>query len=132
MRCTKCGAEIVNGSQYCQVCGAPVGSNPQQINMQATMGQQQYPHGSQPYQQSYQQQYQQQYQQPYQQTYQQNNGNISYADAGIGLKILSLLIPLVGLILWLVKKDKEPVAAKNCLIWAAVGFGISIVFGALI
>ncbi len=57
---------------------------------------------------------------------------VSNEDAGWGLKILSLLIPLAGLILWLVKKDKEPVAAKTCLIWAGIGVVVNIVFGALI
>lgn len=120
MRCTNCGSEIMNGSQFCQTCGAPALSVQQQPMQQ-------------PYQQPIQNGIQQgMYNQPYQQPYQQQNMGVSYEDAGWGLKILSLLIPLAGLILWLVKKDKEPVAAKTCLIWAGIGVVVNIVFGALI
>ena len=117
MKCTNCGSEIMNGSQYCQVCGATVLS---QQPMQQQPMQQEYP------QQHMQQGYNFQQQTPYQ------NQNASYEDAGWGLKILSILIPIVGLILWLVKKDKEPVAAKTCLLWAGVGFVINIFLGFLI
>lgn len=115
MKCTNCGSEIMTGSQFCQTCGAP----------------------AQPMQQSYQQPIQngmQQgiYNQPYQQPYQQQNMGVSNEDAGWGLKILSLLIPLAGLILWLVKKDKEPVAAKTCLIWAGIGVIVNFVLGLLV
>lgn len=37
------------------------------------------------------------------------------------------LIPIVGLILYFVKKEKYPKCAKSYLIWAAVGFGFDII-----
>ena len=43
-----------------------------------------------------------------------------------GLKILSCLIPLAGLILFLVKMDSDKPAAKAYGLWALIGFGISI------
>lgn len=117
MKCSNCGAEVMNGTQFCQICGAAVTMQPQQ-----TYGQQS------GYNPSYgQPQYGQTNQ--YQNGYNQQNANdVSMEDAGWGFKILSLLIPLAGIILWAVKKSKEPVAAKSCLIWAAIGFGLDILF----
>ena len=62
--------------------------------------------------------------------------NASYTAAGtapdtegatFGMKLLSFLIPLVGLILFIVDKDKKPAAAKDELMWAGIGFGIGVV-----
>lgn len=51
--------------------------------------------------------------------------------ASTGLKIISLLIPLVGLILYLVYNEKEPIKAKECgkfaLIGTAIGVGLWII-----
>ena len=47
--------------------------------------------------------------------------------ASTGMKVLSFLIPLVGLILFIVDKDKNPQAAKDELMWAGIGFGVGIV-----
>ena len=127
MRCNKCGSEIISGSQYCQVCGTPAVTvqqtqQPMQGNGQQGMYQQPFQGGMQ------QPMYQQGYQQP---MYQQNQA-VSYEDAGWVLKILSFFIPLAGLILWLVNKDKKPVEAKTCLIWAGIGFGVSVVLGIIV
>lgn len=55
------------------------------------------------------------------------------ADADSGSKagwgILSFLIPIVGLILFLVWKEERPKTAKVCGICALVSFIISIAFG---
>lgn len=51
----------------------------------------------------------------------------SNESATTGMKILSFLIPLVGLILFIVDKDKKPVAAKDELMWAGIGFGVGVV-----
>ncbi len=48
-------------------------------------------------------------------------------DLGIGLKIVSVLFPIVGAILYFVKKKDEPVAAKQACTMALIGFGIGIV-----
>jgi hypothetical protein len=53
-------------------------------------------------------------------------------DLNIGLKILSFCIPLAGLILYFVKKDKEPVAAKSACTWAVVGFSLGIIINVII
>lgn len=48
-------------------------------------------------------------------------------DLHIGLKILSLLIPLAGLIMYFVYNNKEPRKAKSACNFALIGVGISIV-----
>lgn len=48
-------------------------------------------------------------------------------DLGIGLKIVSVIFPIVGAILYFVKKKDEPVAAKQACTMALIGFGIGIV-----
>lgn len=49
---------------------------------------------------------------------------ISEEGATTGMKVLSFLIPLVGLILFLVNQNTKPVEAKDELKWAGIGFGI--------
>lgn len=44
-----------------------------------------------------------------------------------GLNIVSFCIPLVGLIIYLVNKDKSPVKAKSAGKFALIGFGVGIV-----
>jgi hypothetical protein len=53
--------------------------------------------------------------------------NKSQEDLSTGLKVLSFCIPLAGAILYFVKKDKEPVAAKSACNMALIGFGVGIV-----
>ena len=53
-------------------------------------------------------------------------------DPSTGLNILSFLVPLVGLILYLVEKDKSPRRAKACGKWALIGFVVSIIFSIII
>ena len=48
-----------------------------------------------------------------------------------GLKVLSFLIPLVGLILFLTKKDSEPVSAKAYGKMALIGFIVGIALSIL-
>ena len=48
-------------------------------------------------------------------------------DLGIALKIVSFCFPIVGAILYFVKKDKQPVAAKQACTFALIGFGLGIV-----
>jgi hypothetical protein len=54
----------------------------------------------------------------------------SYEDvddsAGILMKILCFMLPIVGLVLYFVKRNSLPNAAKSYLIWAAAGFGLSL------
>lgn len=53
--------------------------------------------------------------------------NKSDEDLSTGLKILSFCIPLAGAILYFVKKENEPVAAKSACNLALIGFGVGIV-----
>lgn len=53
--------------------------------------------------------------------------NKSQEDLNTGLKVLSFCIPLAGAIIYFVKKDNEPVAAKSACNMALIGFGIGIV-----
>lgn len=112
MRCTNCGAEIAPGAQFCQVCGSTA------VQTQTN------PTYQQPYQNN-------PYGQPAQQSQFANQpmaqGQVSYEDAGWGLKILSLLIPIVGLIMYFINKNNAPVKAKSCIIFAAIGFGLSFI-----
>ena len=80
----------------------------------------------------------QQYYQPpqgNQQYYQQPYGHQTYGPmppqeekASVGLAILSFIIPLAGLIIFLVKKDSRPKTAKVSGICALVSFIINIIF----
>lgn len=51
----------------------------------------------------------------------------SNQDLSTILKVVSFCIPLVGGILWLVKKDNEPVAAKSAGKMALIGLAIGVV-----
>lgn len=73
------------------------------------------------------------------QNYQQQNGYNQFQcnvppqqpqeqKANVGLAILSFLFPIVGLILFLVKKNDKPKTAKACGICALVSFLLGIVF----
>lgn len=42
--------------------------------------------------------------------------------SSIGLNVLSFLIPLIGLILYLVYIDEQPIKAKACGKWALISF----------
>jgi len=48
-------------------------------------------------------------------------------DLGTGLKIVCVLIPLVGLILYFVKKQDEPKAAKQACNFALIGVAVGVV-----
>lgn len=50
----------------------------------------------------------------------------------MGLNILSFLIPLVGLILFFVKKGAEPNSAKSYLTYAISGFVVGIIMSFLL
>ncbi len=42
------------------------------------------------------------------------------------MAVLSFLVPIVGWILWAVKKDSNPEDAKTCAKWAWIGFGVGL------
>ena len=57
----------------------------------------------------------------------QNLPQKSNEDLHIGLKVLSFCIPLAGAIIYFIKKDKEPVAAKSACNLALIGLAVNVV-----
>lgn len=55
-----------------------------------------------------------------------------YDKAQTGLKVLCFFLPIVGLILYLVKKDETPNAAKSYGIAAIIGFAVGVVAGVIL
>lgn len=105
MKCQHCGAEIMNGAQFCPVCGNSAVMQVQGPGYQTNVNQ------------GYQPQYGMQ--------------NVSDEDAGLGMKILCFLIPIVGIVLYFVKKNEKPTYAKSCLTWGLIGVAVSFVLGVL-
>ncbi len=56
----------------------------------------------------------------------------SQEDLSVILKIVSFCIPLVGAIIWFLKKDKEPKAAKSACTFALIGFAVGIIINVLV
>lgn len=59
-------------------------------------------------------------------------GEDSEDSAGVWMNILCFLIPIVGLVLYFVKKNDYPNTAKSYLTWAAAGFGVSILINIIL
>ena len=57
----------------------------------------------------------------------ENKNDKSNEDLSTGLKVLSFCIPLAGAIIYFVKKNEEPVAAKSACNMALIGFAVGIV-----
>lgn len=53
-------------------------------------------------------------------------------DLSVILKIVSFCIPLVGAILWFIKKDKEPKAAKSACTFALIGVAVGIIINIIL
>lgn len=152
MNCPICNAIIPEGQNKCSVCGFVAGGQP--IDQQADASfQQQNPYVNNNDSQNYQQPqaYYSQPQQPYQQPqnfnqppqgyygqppqgYPQYNGfqpynqfNPNDVPSG-GMNFLAFIIPLIGIILYFVEKDKTPNKSKAMLKWAIIGWVSSFVF----
>ena len=110
MFCKNCGQEIAEGAAFCPNCGATVAPAAEQPQQQATYQQ---PNAG---------------QQPYQQYPGYGAPQVSQETASGGLRFLCWLIPLVGIILYFVKKDEKPVYAKQCGVAALVGIIMAVVF----
>lgn len=52
--------------------------------------------------------------------------------ANVGLVIVSVLFPIVGLILFFVKKKETPKAAKAYIIAAAISFGVCLLINIIV
>jgi hypothetical protein len=57
----------------------------------------------------------------------ENKNDKSNEDLSTGLKVLSFCIPLAGAIIYFVKKNEEPVAAKSACNMALIGFAVGVV-----
>ncbi|WP_347050341.1 hypothetical protein [Flavobacterium olei] len=57
----------------------------------------------------------------------ENRNNKSTEDLNTGLKVLSFCIPLAGAIIYFIKKEEQPVAAKSACNLALIGFAVGIV-----
>ena len=101
MFCKACGHEIPNDAAFCPSCGAPVnGATPAGAvppNAPPAGGQYGYVPPVPPV------------------------TPVSYEDADTLLKVASFFIPMVGIILYAIDRDKKPVSAKACLKMGVVG-----------
>lgn len=61
-----------------------------------------------------------------------NSASSENDSPSLGLNLVSLVIPLAGVILYFCKKNKTPRKAKGCLIYAGIGFGINFLYYLLI
>ena len=146
--CPFCGIEVQKDLKFCTNCGASlegvelIGDQPAPFQPTVEVPAQQVVY-EQPYQPP-QETAQQAYQQPYgqaqpgaQQAYQQPYGQAQPAqfapaqaapvDSGnIGWAILGFLIPLAGVILFLVWRNTKPQTAKMAAIGAAAGFALTL------
>lgn len=128
MFCSNCGKQLEDGSGFCPFCGSAQNTqqqNAQQQYTQQASWQQYYQQpGEQPNQQYQQvnQQYQQ-YQQP-QSGGNNDSGNFWWAVPGF-------FIPLVGLFIFFLIRDKKPASAKMALIGACAGVAFYLVLAML-
>lgn len=126
MFCKNCGQQLAEGAAFCPNCGAAVTqpdatptTSEQPAAEQATaQPQQPYTQPQQPYTP----------QQPYGQYPGYGAPQVSQEPASGGLRFLCWLIPLVGIILYFVKKDEKPVYAKQCGVAALVSIIMAVVF----
>ncbi len=112
--CTRCGREYDGAPGYCPECAATYQQPPYQQPPYQQPPYQQPPYQQPPYQQPPYQQppYQQPpYQQPPYQTYQPP---VEVDAPNTGFAILSFFFPMIGLILYIIWKDKTPLKAKSC------------------
>ena len=131
MRCNSCGAEMSDNAMFCPACGAQRdGAAAQQAEPQQQAGYQA-PYSATPPNpgvQGYQQPNAQQQvaYQPNQQPYVQQQA--PYDSGSIGWAVLGFVIPLVGLILYLVWRDQKPKSAKM----AGIGALVSVLLGVVL
>lgn len=134
MFCKNCGQALADGALFCPNCNMPVdgyaatnAAQPQTppVNANPYTAQQQAPYTA-PQQPPYGYAPQQPYGQP-----PYGMPPISQEPASVGLRVLCWFIPIVGIVLYFVKKDEKPVYAKQCgkvaLISIIVNFVLSFV-----
>ena len=125
MFCKNCGQPLEDGALFCANCNAPVdgfsagnaaqpqtppvnAGNPYSAQPQAPYGAPQQPYGY------------------------PGQPMVSQEPASMGLRVLCWFIPIVGIILYFVRKDEKPVYAKQCgkaaLISIIVNIALSFVY----
>lgn len=117
MFCRKCGQQMDDFALLCPKCGT---STTDQIQVPHPPSYQQPVYQQPPYQQP-------PYQQPYQQPY--SSAPVNDVPSG-GMKFLSFLIPILGLILYFAWKDQKPISAKAMGKAAAIGFILGFILSA--
>lgn len=131
MNCPKCGNIMNDGERCCNSCGYSMPDGGQAFQQppythqpygQPTYGQQ--PYGQQPYAQ------QPPYygQPPYQQGYNPYGYPYTFTDdkPDTALNVASFFIPIVGIILYFIERDKKPLKAKAALKWSLISIGIAV------
>ena len=109
--CVKCGKEIEEGNVVCFECAAaelPAQPEAAPVNNQ--------PYGQQPYGQ-----------QPYGQPYNPYGMPMPEDKANVGMVILSVLIPIAGLILAIVNWSKSPKTARIYLVAGIISWVVSFI-----
>lgn len=102
MFCKHCGTKIDNDAKFCINCGTAISNSTTQVKSQVQV----------------------------QPVYSQNNPD--YNTNNSGLNVLSFLLPIIGLILYIVYSSSEPVKARGVGKWALIGFMVGIVGYAII
>ena len=127
--CPFCGVEVQEGFKFCTSCGASlesaghIGNEPAPAPVQPPIEASAQQVGSE-------QPYQQPYQQP--QPAQFAPAQAAPVDSGsIGWAILGFIIPLAGVILFLVWRTTKPQTAKMAAIGAAAGFLLTLIVNVL-
>lgn len=102
MFCKHCGYEIDSQAKFCIKCGAALDSSIPNESLGIPR-----------------------------QTSTPVNTSFGYNENSQNLNILSFLIPIVGLVLYAVYYQKEPIKANGVRNWALVGFVVGVIGAAL-
>lgn len=134
MNCPKCGNILKENSAVCDACGCevysaappagqqPYGQQPYNQPPYGAPGYGQPPYGQAPYGQPYGQY------PPYQQGYNPYGYPPVLTDdkPDTALNVVSFFIPIAGIILYFVEKDKKPLKAKAALKWSLISIGVAV------
>ena len=104
MNCPKCGNIMNDGENFCNSCGFSMAGNGQAP---------QQPYGQPPF---------------YQPGYNPYGYPYGFTDdkPDTALNVVSFFIPIVGIILYFVEKDKKPLKAKAALKWSLISIGVAV------
>ena len=129
INCPNCNNQVPEGTKFCPSCGAQIPEPTQNAVPQgAPVAHQGYVQGENPYQQFNNPQYPNVNRQtPY------NQPNMIQEDkTNVGLCILSVFVPLFGIIYYFCTRQKKPREAKGCLKAGLISAGVSILLSIII